>query len=667
MNIYRNIDDLPSFRKTILTIGSFDGVHLGHQSILRRMVTLAKEIGGESVVVTFYPHPRNVVFPNDKKIFLLNSPEEKSEEFRKAGIDHLVIIPFSVEFSQLHPREYIEKFLLAKFNPEFIVLGYDHKFGLNRRGDISMLKNYEKEGNFKVIEINAKEIENITISSTRIRQAIENGDVQLAYQYLGYPYRLTGKVVYGDKLGTSLGYPTANLKLHFKEKLLPLNGVYAVKVNYDNVSFDGMMYIGTRASVSDSGNQALEVHMMDFSGNIYGRDVTVEFIEYIREDIKFEKKEQLVEQIQEDEKTCREILRQFNDFRSSKKSKISVVILNFNGREYLESFLPSIAYSNTKEDVDIVVIDNNSSDDSVSYIKEWHPEIKTISLTKNYGFADGYNKGLLTIDTEYIVLLNSDVMVTTGWLDPIIDMMEADPTIGVTQPLILSLENKKQFEYAGAAGGYLDTLSYPFCRGRLFDDVEENTGQYQNNEEIFWSSGAAMVIKSKLYQDLGGFDPMYFAHHEEIDLCWRAKRAGYKIMACGESKVYHLGGGSLSYQSPFKMFLNFRNNLFTLVKNESMFLLVYKLPIRLILDGIAAIHFMTKGQWTNVTAVLKAHGYFYISLFKVIATRHRFTQKIFKHRIGPYNSKKFYKRLIIWDYFILGRKKFSDLKSDNFE
>ena len=152
MNIYRNIDDLPSFRKTILTIGSFDGVHLGHQSILRRMVTLAKEIGGESVVVTFYPHPRNVVFPNDKKIFLLNSPEEKSEEFRKAGIDHLVIIPFSVEFSQLHPREYIEKFLLAKFNPEFIVLGYDHKFGLNRRGDISMLKNYEKEGNFKVIE-----------------------------------------------------------------------------------------------------------------------------------------------------------------------------------------------------------------------------------------------------------------------------------------------------------------------------------------------------------------------------------------------------------------------------------------------------------------------------------------------------------------------------------
>ncbi|MBK8081562.1 MAG: riboflavin biosynthesis protein RibF [Saprospiraceae bacterium] len=598
---------------------------------------------------------------------MLNSPEEKSEEFRKAGIDHLVIIPFSVEFSQLHPREYIEKFLLAKFNPEFIVLGYDHKFGLNRRGDISMLKNYEKEGNFKVIEINAKEIENITISSTRIRQAIENGDVQLAYQYLGYPYRLTGKVVYGDKLGTSLGYPTANLKLHFKEKLLPLNGVYAVKVNYDNVSFDGMMYIGTRASVSDSGNQALEVHMMDFSGNIYGRDVTVEFIEYIREDIKFEKKEQLVEQIQEDEKTCREILRQFNDFRSSKKSKISVVILNFNGREYLESFLPSIAYSNTKEDVDIVVIDNNSSDDSVSYIKEWHPEIKTISLTKNYGFADGYNKGLLTIDTEYIVLLNSDVMVTTGWLDPIIDMMEADPTIGVTQPLILSLENKKQFEYAGAAGGYLDTLSYPFCRGRLFDDVEEDTGQYQNNTEIFWSSGAAMVIKSKLYQDLGGFDPMYFAHHEEIDLCWRAKRAGYKIMACGESKVYHLGGGSLSYQSPFKMFLNFRNNLFTLVKNESMFLLVYKLPIRLILDGIAAIHFMTKGQWTNVTAVLKAHGYFYISLFKVIATRHRFTQKIFKHRIGPYNSKKFYKRLIIWDYFILGRKKFSDLKSDNFE
>jgi GT2 family glycosyltransferase len=428
-----------------------------------------------------------------------------------------------------------------------------------------------------------------------------------------------------------------------------------------------MMYIGKRPSITDSGNQALEVHMLDFSGNIYGRDVTVEFIEHIREDIKFDNKEQLISQIQEDEMTSREILRQFNDFRTAKKSKISVVILNYNGREYLESFLPPIAYSCTNEDVDVVVIDNNSSDDSVSYIKEWHPEVKTISLTKNYGFADGYNKGLMTIDAEYFVLLNSDVLVTNGWLDPIIRMMEADPTIGISQPLILSMENKKQFEYAGAAGGYLDTLSYPFCRGRLFDDVEENAGQYTNNEEIFWSSGAAMVIKSKLYHNLGGFDSMYFAHHEEIDLCWRAKRAGYKIMVCGESKVYHLGGGSLSYQSPFKMFLNFRNNLFTMVKNESMFLLLYKLPFRLVLDGVAAFHFLTKGQWQNVIAVLKAHAYFYMSLFKVIATRHRFTQKIFRHRIGPYNSKKFYKRLIIWDYFILGRKKFTDLKSTHFE
>jgi riboflavin kinase/FMN adenylyltransferase len=666
MNIYRNIETLPEFRKTILTIGSFDGVHLGHQSILKRMVTLAKEIGGESVVVTFYPHPRNVVFPNDKKTFLLNSPEEKIEEIRKTGIDHLVIIPFSVEFSQLQAREYVEKFLLAKFHPEYIVLGYDHKFGLNRLGDIRLLKEYSAQYGFKVMEISAQELENNTISSTKIREAVEEGDVQKAYQYLGYPYRLSGKVVYGDKLGTSLGYPTANLQLHFKDKLLPKEGVYAVKAIYDHLTFDGMMYIGKRPTILSEGLQALEVHLFEFSENAYGRDVVVEFIEFLRDDMKFSGKEALVEQISKDEAAARYILKEYNAFKGAKAPRTSIVILNYNGKDFLESFLPSVSFSSNKEDVEVVVIDNHSDDESISYVKDWHPEVKTISLTKNYGFAGGYNKGLLNVEAKYYVLLNSDVLVTDGWLDPILQLMDKDSTIAAVQPLILSLENKSLFEYAGAAGGFMDVLAYPFCRGRLFDDVEENKGQYNENAEIFWCSGAAMVIRSDVFKNLGGFDTSYFAHHEEIDFCWRVKRAGYKVMVCGESKVYHMGGGTLSYQSPYKMFLNFRNNLFTLVKNESMFLLFYKLPFRLILDGIAAILFMTKGQWSNVWSVLKAHGHFYLGFFKAIRHRHFFTQKIFNHRIGPYNSRKLYKKLIIWDYFIGRKKKFSDLRPNDF-
>ena len=630
------------------------------------MVTLAKEISGESVVITFYPHPRSVVFPNDKKLFLLNSPEEKIEEIRKLGIDHLVIIPFSIEFSQLHPREYIEKFLLAKFHPKYIVLGYDHKFGLNRLGDINMVKSYADNHGFTVIEINAQEIENMAISSTRIRQALDEGDVQQAYQLLGYPYRLTGKVIFGDRLGTSLGYPTANLELHFKDKLLPKPGVYAVKVLYNTTAYDGMMYIGKRPTIVDNGIQALEVHLLDFSESMYGKEVTVEFIEFLREDIKFEKKEDLVTQIGKDEKATRQVLASFDQYINSTKTRVSIVILNYNGKEYLESFLPSVSFSSLKEDVEVVVIDNDSSDDSLAYIRDWHPEIKAIHLTKNYGFADGYNLGLKNVEAEYIVLLNSDVLVTEGWLDPVLALLESSKSIGIVQPLVLSLENKKQFEYAGAAGGYLDVLAYPFCRGRLFDDVENNDGQYAGNEEVFWCSGAAMVMKKKLFVDLGGFDRNYFAHHEEIDFCWRAKRAGYRMMVCGESTVYHLGGGTLSYQSSHKMFLNFRNNLFTLLKNESMFTLLYKLPIRLILDGIAGGHFLLQGHWKNVLAILHAHGHFYWNFFRTVRTRHFFTQLIFKHRIGPFNSRKMYKRLIIWDYFVGKKRKFTDLKPGHF-
>jgi riboflavin kinase/FMN adenylyltransferase len=661
MNIYRNIKELPDFKNAVITIGSFDGVHSGHQKIISRVKALADEINGESIVITFYPHPRSVVDASTQDISVLNTLDEKLALIAGYGIQNVVIVPFSFEFSRQSPREYVETFIIASFHPQYVVIGYDHKFGLNRAGDISLFREYEATGHFNVIEIPRQDIEDIAISSTKIRKALISGDIKEANLFLNHPYILTGKVVHGDKLGSKLGYPTANLQISEKDKLIPVEGVYAVKIEIDKLSFEGMMYIGKRPTVSDQIAINIEINIFDFSQNIYDKVIQIHILEFLRKDIRFDNLDQLKDQLQLDEKNAQLALSELNH-QAQKEAQVTIAILNYNGVELLESYLPMIEYSSSKYTYEVLVIDNHSSDLSVDFIKEWYPEIKIIELSKNYGFAEGYNKGLLNIQSEYVVIINSDVLVTENWLDPIIDTMERDKSLGIVQPVIKSLEYKDHFEYAGAAGGYIDIFGYPFCRGRIFDTVEKDEGQYSNDAEIFWASGATMVCRSKLFKSLGGFDGGFFAHQEEIDFCWRAKSAGYNIKCITASTVYHLGGGTLDYQNPRKDFLNFRNNLYLLTKNESLTNLLWIIPAKLVLDGLAGLKFLLDGKPKSTLAIIKAHISFYIHLPLVFERRNKEYHWIQKSKINPPNMKGTYLNSIVYKYYLEGKKKFSKLK-----
>ena len=251
MQIYRSLSELPTFKNAVITIGTFDGVHLAHWKILQTIVDKAKNLDGESILISFHPHPRLVVYPKDQSLQLLNSIDEKITLLQKTALDHLVIVPFTVEFSQLHAREYVENFLLKYFNPSAIVIGYDHRFGLNREGNIHLLKSYESNSSFKVEEISKQQLEASDISSTKIRNALASGSLDLANQLLGYPYMLQGKVIHGEKIGKSLGYPTANIELSISNKLLPSVGVYAIEAEANGKKYNGMSYIGSRPTIND--------------------------------------------------------------------------------------------------------------------------------------------------------------------------------------------------------------------------------------------------------------------------------------------------------------------------------------------------------------------------------------------------------------------------------
>ncbi len=338
----------------------------------------------------------------------------------------------------------------------------------------------------------------------------------------------------------------------------------------------------------------------------------------------------------------------------SKSPRVAVVILNWNGRNFLESFLPSVIAS-TYPGLEIIVSDNASTDQSVEFLQSNYPLVSLIQNDKNYGFAEGYNRVIALLDFEYFILLNSDVEVSSNWIEPVIDFMESDINIAVAQPKILSYSKRNNFEYAGAAGGYLDALGYPFCRGRIFDTVEEDLEQYDDSSEIFWASGAAFFIKRKYWLETGGFDPDFFAHMEEIDLCWRLKNLGYKIVFCPKSKVFHVGGGTLNAESPFKTFLNFRNNLVMLQKNlnsVNAFLIIF---IRFWLDLLSLIKYLVDGKPQNALAISKAHFYFFAHLFKNI-------KKAGEINKSKFNSAGFYKVSIVWEYFIRKKKTFSSLK-----
>ena len=336
----------------------------------------------------------------------------------------------------------------------------------------------------------------------------------------------------------------------------------------------------------------------------------------------------------------------------TQKIDIAVVILSWNGIEWIKTFLPTII--DKSSNANIYVADNASTDGTVDYIKENFTNVNVIQNYSNEGYAKGYNDALKNLNEKYFVLINSDIEVTDNWLNPIIDLMEDNIDIAACQPKILDYNNRNKFEYAGASGGYIDTLGYPYCRGRIFSDLEEDSNQYDDIKEVFWASGACLFVRSEHFKEVNGFDNDFFAHQEEIDLCWRLKNSGYKVMVNPQSVVYHVGGGTLNSTSPFKTYLNFRNNLFMLYKNLPFLKLLLTLLLRLPLDGIAAITFLKKEDGIgHLFSILRAHLIFYISIPLLTIKRSKINRKRKDSGISNFS--------ILFKYYALGIKKYSNL------
>lgn len=308
MKVYKGLDALPTFDKPVITIGSFDGVHYGHQKLIEKIKSEAEAIDSETIVITFDPHPRQIIYPKDKSLQLLNTIEEKIALFENFGIDHLVIVPFTVAFSQQSADEYIENFLIKTFHPAVIIIGHDHKFGLNRSGDINFLKWHQEKGNYTVVEITAQQISDITISSTKIRSALIEGNIKKANALLGYHYLLTGEVKHGEQIGHTLGYPTANIYINNSHKLVPKYGVYASKTTVNGEIYRSMLYIGDRPSYRHLPHRTIEVNIFDFKEDIYGQDIKVEIVDYIRDDVRFDSQEELIAQLNKDKLSAVSIL-----------------------------------------------------------------------------------------------------------------------------------------------------------------------------------------------------------------------------------------------------------------------------------------------------------------------------------------------------------------------
>lgn len=332
---------------------------------------------------------------------------------------------------------------------------------------------------------------------------------------------------------------------------------------------------------------------------------------------------------------------------------VAVVILNWNGKKYLADFLPSVLAS-TYLNLNVYVADNGSTDDSIEFLESHFPQVNILVNPQNDGFAAGYNKALSHIKEDISILLNSDVEVTPGWIEPIIALFNQDPLLGAVQPKVLDYYKRDHFEYAGAAGGWIDRYGYPFSRGRLFDRLEKDEHQYDDSTRVFWASGAAMFIRTEIFKKMGGFDPYFFAHQEEIDLCWRMQLEGYHIMICPRSVVYHIGGGTLTKENPRKTYLNFRNNLIMLYKNLSGSERIWVMLIRFFLDAISAWKSLVSGKSSYFFAVAKAHfGFFSWLLF------YRSKSLYATHRIGKIYGK--YNGNIVLEHFLKGKNRFSEI------
>ena len=331
---------------------------------------------------------------------------------------------------------------------------------------------------------------------------------------------------------------------------------------------------------------------------------------------------------------------------------LAIVILNWNGRPLLQRFLPALVEHS--QGAQLIVADNASTDDSIAFLREHYPQVRIIENRENFGFAGGYNQALQEVDADLFCLLNSDVEVTPGWLSPVLELFERLPGAGIVQPKIKDLKRPRYFEYAGAAGGFLDLFGYPFCRGRIFQSLEEDRGQYDDTREIFWATGACMFIRREVFRELGGFDPDYFAHQEEVDLCWRARNHGYEIYYTGASEVFHMGGSTLNNMNPKKTYLNFRNSLYSITKNlprKKAFPIVF---CRLLLDGIAALRFIFQLKPGHAWAILRAHLSYYRNVGRMLRKREkvRFVQKYYETTS------------IVWSYYVRRIETFGILIKD---
>jgi len=337
--------------------------------------------------------------------------------------------------------------------------------------------------------------------------------------------------------------------------------------------------------------------------------------------------------------------------------EVTILILNWNGKKLLETYLPSVCktdYSNLK----IVVADNGSTDDSIGFLQSSFPKVERLILNENYGYTGGYNRAVQQVNSQYMVLMNNDIRVDSKWLQPIIEYMEQNPEVAIAQPKILAEKMPDSFEYAGACGGYVDALGYPFCRGRIFDTCETDTEQYDSNAFISWASGACMVVRKSAVEGIVLFEELFFAHMEEIDLCWRLANRGFLLAVVPESKVWHLGGATLSNASSKKTMLNIRNSLFVLIRNLPLSQIIWKVFIRLALDGIFGIKLLTEGKFKHFVAVLEAHVHFYYYLPLMISKRNQINKG---NKIKSIPEKGFYSSSIVWAYFGKGKKKFSQL------
>ena len=331
----------------------------------------------------------------------------------------------------------------------------------------------------------------------------------------------------------------------------------------------------------------------------------------------------------------------------------AVVILNWNGRHMMEKFLPSVI-ANTTGDAEVIIADNGSTDDSIEFLHSHY--LRIIQLDQNYGFAEGYNRALAQVEADYYVLLNDDVEVTPHWIEPVIAQMQQNPQTAICQPKLLMYDRRDTFEYAGAAGGFIDSYGYPFCRGRLFDVVEQDHGQYDDPREIFWASGAAMFVRADVWHQLGGLDGDFFAHMEEIDFCWRAKNKGYRVEYCPQSVIYHVGGGTLPKSNPRKTYLNFRNNLSMLYKNLPDGRLNRVLLLRLVLDYVAALKFLLERKPKEFQAVFQAHRDY---------RRRKPGLRLKREALRPRQVSCIYRGHLLLDFYLRGKKHFSTLETSN--